>query len=117
MSPQSQILAQMQEIVMNILKTGDLSAEDGEKMDALETQLHQQKCFVPSQKSEFEYVGEEIAALFLSEEFEAGVQKLKELEILPEDFFGFAEYHFEDEDETEMFDADFMQRVNEAYKA
>lgn len=116
MTQQAQILAQMQEIIMSILKTGDLKPEDGEKMDALEMQLHQQKCFTPSGSSEYEYLGEEIAALFHKNEFDAAMKKLRDSKIEPIDFFGFAEYHFEDDEDTEMFDGAFMRKVDEAYR-
>lgn len=102
---------------MNILKTGGVNEEDAKKMDALEALLAQQPCFAPSQNSDYTYVGEEIASLFLDGEFENGVRELQRLEIDPEEFFSFAVYHYEEEEDIEMFDDTFILKVMDAYRA
>ncbi len=45
MSEQAKILAEINQIIMNILKTGSASVEEADKIDELEASLHQQKCF------------------------------------------------------------------------
>lgn len=115
MSEQSQILSQMQEIIMKILKSGQATPEEGERLDRLEELLHQQKCFEASENETYQCRGEEIAYLFFANNYEAALEKMCSYEITPEDFFGFAEYHFEDEDETQMFTQEFVNRVANSY--
>lgn len=120
MSEQAKILAQMQEIVMSILKSGTVSEAEGAKIDELEALLHNQKCYEETDHSEHSYLGEEIASLFFGDKYTQAIDKLCESEITPNDFFGFAEYHYDDaEDEhlVEMFTNAFMEGVNEAYEA
>ena len=117
MSEQAKILAQMQELVMNILKTGSVSEEEGKKIDHLEDLLHEQKCFQELDNSEHDYLGEEITSLFLKNEKIQAINKLIDYNITPEDFFGFAEYHYEEEEEIEMFTDLFIAEVNKVYLA
>lgn len=115
MSEQSQILAQMQEIIMKILKSGEATPEEGARLDALEAKLHEQKCFQESENEAYECKGEEIAYLFFANKYDAALEKMCAYNVTPEDFFGFAEYHFEDEEETDMFTQDFVNRVVQSF--
>ena len=60
-----------------------------------------------------------IASLFFDEHYKAAIDKLYEYKITPEDFFGFVDYHYdddhEDEDLTEMFTDDFIDKVTKDY--
>jgi len=115
MSEQSQILTQMQELIMNILKTGTATPQEAEKLDSLEEALYKQKCFEKAQIDEHDFLGEEIATLFSVNKYDRAIEKMIENKITPEDFFGFAEYHFEDEEDTEMFTQEFIIGVNKEY--
>ena len=117
MSEQAKILAEMQTIIMNILKNGSVSVEEGTKIDELEALLHQQKCFREIDHPEHDYQGEEIAGLFSSDHYTEAIDKMCEYEITPEDFFGFIEYHDEDEDFTEMFTDEFIADVTKVYQS
>jgi acetyl/propionyl-CoA carboxylase alpha subunit len=64
MSEQAKILAEMQGLIMNILKTGTASQEEGDRLDELEALMMDQKCYRPLQKAGCNYLGEEIANLF-----------------------------------------------------
>ena len=115
MSEQAKILAQMQELIMDILKSGAATPEQGNRLDALEEQMLQQKCYEPAENREFSYLGEEIANLFFNEMFAEAVEKMFVSKISPEDFFAFAEYHYEDEEDTEMFTDSFIADVAKSY--
>jgi len=120
MSEQAKILAQMYELITNILKTGQASEEEGKRIDELEEMLLQQKCYEKVDNAESDYLGEEIARLFFNEKYEEAVNKLYENAISPEDFFAFAEYHFdeeEDEENLELFTQAFMVKVKTDYEA
>lgn len=118
MSEQAVIIGKIQELVMDILKKGIATPEEGEKLDALEDLLEKQKCFQAPEGSKFECLGEEIADLFFNNKFSEAVKKLEENEITPEDFFGFAEYHIDEDEieEIEMFTQRFIDDVKKAYK-
>ncbi|MEA1982160.1 MAG: hypothetical protein U9N39_01345 [Campylobacterota bacterium] len=114
MSEQSKILEQMQELIMSILKTGTASVEQGNQLDRLEDTLHKQKCFKTTTSPDHANKGEEIASLFFNDSYTEAIDKLYEYKISPEDFFGFAEYHFdeeEDEESLEMFTDSFKEKV------
>lgn len=119
MSEQARILAEINTIIMNILKTGSASVEEADKIDELEALLHQQKCFKELENSEHANQGEEIATLFFNDQYEQAINKMCESEITPEDFFAFVDYHYDDEHEdeelVEMFTGVFIQGVDEAY--
>jgi len=115
MSEQSQILSQMQEIIMKILKNGQASPEEGQRLDELEAKLYEQKCFEESKNRTYQCKGEEIAYLFFANKYEMAIEKMSDYEIMPEDFFGFAQYHFEDEEEADMFTQEFVNRVANSY--
>ena len=115
MSEQAKILQEMQELVMNILKTGSVSEEEGKKIDYLEDLLHEQKCFKELDSEEYDYLGEEIANLFLNDKKIQAVKKLIDYDISPEDFFGFAQYHYEDEEEIQMFTDIYVAEINRLY--
>jgi hypothetical protein len=117
LSEQAKILEEMQQIIMKILKTGEATPQEGDRMDALEDLLHEQKCFQATTNANASYIGEEIANLFYANNISAAVKMMQEQEIEPEDFFGFAEYHFEEEEDTEMFDAKFVAEVKKLYNA
>jgi hypothetical protein len=120
MSEQARILAEINMIIMNILKTGSASVEEADKIDELEALLHQQKCFKEIVDSEHANQGEEIAALFFNEHYAEAINKMCECEITPADFFAFTDYHYDDDHEdenlVEMFTNVFIKSVNEAYE-
>lgn len=119
MSEQAKILAEINKIIMNILKTGSASVEEADKVDELEALLHQQKCFIEIENSEHANQGEEIATLFFTDHYMEAIDKMYDCEITPDDFFAFTDYHYddehEDEDLVEMFTNVFIAGVNEAY--
>ncbi len=121
MSEQSKILAQIHALVMEILKTGTVSEEEGAKIDALEELLHKQNCYKELENSDHACQGEEIASLFFEGSTAQAIDKMIEYEITPEDFFGFVQYHYdeehEDEDKITMFTGAVMAEVNEAYES
>ena len=121
MSEQARIIAEIHELVMSILKTGSASVEQGEKIDELEELLHKQKCFVEIENSEHTNQGEEIASLFFDDKYTQAIDKMIECKITPDDFFGFVEYHYDDEHEdegsTQMFTGAFRANVNKDYQA
>ena len=117
MSEQAKILAEMQEIIMNILKSGSASAEQGHRIDELEDLLHQQKCYKEIDHKEYSYQGEEIAGLFFDDHYMEAIDKMCECEITPDDFFGFIEYHDEEEEFTEMFTDAFIADVTKDYQS
>jgi hypothetical protein len=116
MSEQSKILAEMQQLVMNILKTGSATVEDGQRLDELEELMLKQKCYKETENSDYSYIGEEIASLFFINSYNEAVNKMYENGITPEDFFGFAQYHYEDEPSVDMFTNSFMADVVKAYE-
>ncbi|MEA2072863.1 MAG: hypothetical protein U9O86_04700 [Campylobacterota bacterium] len=117
MSEQSKILTDMQDLIMAILKTGTASVEQGNQLDRLEDQLHKQKCFKVGNSVNGANKGEEIATLFFNNKYEPAIDKMFEYKITPEDFFGFAEYHFDEEEGEElieMFTASFREKVTDS---
>jgi len=119
MSEQARILAEMQELVMGILKSGSATVAEGEKLDELEALMLQQKCYKEIDHTEHDYQGEEIVALFLNDSYMEAIDKMCECEITPEDFFGFVDYHYDEdeEDSIEMFTDVFISNVNQDYQA
>jgi len=121
MTNQSQILEQMQKLVMNIIQNGQTTIDEAHKMDELEKQLHKERCFKKSKNTNYPNQGEEIANLFFQEKFPDAIEKMYEYKIPPVDFFGFIEYQYddehEDEDEIEIFTSSFIEKVNQDYKA
>ena len=117
MSEQAKILAEMQEIIMTILKNGSASVAEGNRIDELEDLLHKQKCYKEIDHAEHDYQGEEIASLFFSDSYTEAIDKMCECEITPDDFFGFIEYHDEDEEFTEMFTDEFIADVTKVYQS
>ena len=117
MSEQAKILAEMQEIIMTILKNGAASESEGHRIDELEALLHQQKCYKEMDHPEFDYQGEEIAGLFSSDHYMDAIDKMCVYEITPEDFFGFIEYHDEEEEYSDMITNIFIAKVNTDYKS
>jgi len=111
MSEQAKILAQLQELIMEILKSGEASPQQGALLDSLEEQLFAQKCFQEPSNEAYDNLGEEIAYLFFHDKADKAVAKMKEQEISVEDFLGFVEYHFEDDEPVEMFNAAFVDEV------
>jgi hypothetical protein len=120
MSEQAKILLEINKIIMNILKTGQASVEEANKIDELEALLHQQQCFKESKNTAYANQGEEIAALFFDDHSTQAINKMREYAITPEDFFAFVDYHYddehEDEERTQIFTHTFIAGVNEAYK-
>ena len=117
MSEQAKILAELQEIIMNILQSGSASDEQGHRIDALEDLLHQQKCYKEIDHNEYEYLGEEIAGLFSNDHYMEAIEKMCDHEITPDDFFGFIEYHDEEEEFAEMFTDTFIAEVSKLYQS
>lgn len=117
MSEQAKILEEMQQLVMQILKTGTATEEEGDRLDELEEQMLKQKCYRPTQSQNSANQGEEIAELFFNNDTTGAIDKMLEYEITPEDFFGFAAYHFEDEPRVGIFTESFMADVEKLYKA
>ena len=120
MSEQAKILAEMQELIMGIIKTGSASVEQGNKLDRLEASLHKQRCFKPSTNPTYKSQGEEIAYLFVANAYQEAINKLYEYKINSNDFFGFVDYHFDEDEEDEkeimdIFSDEFMQKVNKDY--
>jgi hypothetical protein len=120
MSEQARILAEINAIIMNILKTGSASVEEADKIDELEALLYQQKCFKELENSGHANQGEEIATLFFNDQYTEAINKMCECEITPEDFFAFADYYYDDEHEdeelAEMFTNAFVAEVNKDYQ-
>jgi len=121
MSEQTRIIAEIHELIMDILKTGSATVEQGDKIDELEELLFEQKCFKEIGHTDYANQGEEIASLFFAGSKAEAIDKMIECEITPEDFFGFVEYHYDedhkDEDKITMFTDVFIADVNKAYQA
>jgi len=119
MSEQTKILTEIHEMVMTILQNGTATEAEADKIDELEALLHQQKCFKEIGHSEYANQGEEIAKLFFADKYTQAIDKMCECEITPEDFFGFAQYHYDDEHEdeqlAEMFAGAFITGVINDY--
>jgi hypothetical protein len=119
MSEQAKILAEIGQIVMNVFKTGSVTMEESSRMQELETLLHKQRAFKEVDHPDNTYQGEVIASLFFNEQYTEAIDKLYEYKITPEDFFGFVEYHYDDDHEdeylTEMFTDDFIDKVTKDY--
>lgn len=116
MSEQAKILAQLQDLIMAIMKTGTATAEQGSKIDALEAQLQKQKCYRESKHPEYAYQGEEIAGLLSQGKQEEAIDKMYTWKITADDFFGFIGYHDEDEEYVDIFTDAFITDVSKAYK-
>ena len=120
MSEQAKIIAQMQALIMEILKTGTTDIEQANKMDALERELFKQRAFKAIKHDKHEYQGEEIATLFFEDKYTQAIDKLYDCKISAEDFFGFVDYYYDedhdDEELTEMFSSEFMAKVKQDYQ-
>ncbi|MEA3371753.1 MAG: hypothetical protein U9Q40_10475 [Campylobacterota bacterium] len=114
MSEQGKLLVQMQELITEILKSGSASAEQGSRLDKLEDQLHKQRCFKKSKNAEYETQGEEIAGLFFNDSYKEAIDKLYEYKISSEDFFGFVEYHFDEDEEDEQ---EILEKFTDSFTA
>ena len=121
MSEQSKIIAEMEELIMGILKTGSATPEQGNRIDELEDMMHEQKCYEEIENSKNDYQGEEIASLFFTNNSTQAIEKMIECGITPEDFFGFVNYHYDDEHEdeelAEMFTIAFITEVTKEFEA
>ena len=120
MSEQAKILEEMQALIMEILKSGAASAAQGQKLDALEEALLKQRCFKASANSAYENQGEEVAYLFLGDKHAQGIDKLYEYKIHSNDFIGFVNYHFDEEDDEEVlakFTDDVVTQIHKDYEA
>lgn len=120
MTTQTKTIAQIQELVMKILKNGSVTEEEGIAINTLEDELFKENSFEPSKVKQGSLQGEEIATLFFENKIQDGVKKLKEYSICPEDFFGFIGYHYDeehpDEDKIGMFTPGFISDVTKAYQ-
>jgi hypothetical protein len=117
MSEQAKILAELQEIIMRVISSGSASETDANRIDELEELLHQQKCYKEIDHDEYTYQGEEIAGLLSTDQTMEAIDKMCEYEITPDEFFGFIEYHDEDEEFTEMFTDTFIVEVSKVYQS
>ena len=121
MSEQAKILEELQGLIMEILKTGSASVEQGKQLDKLEASLHKQRCFKTISNSTYDCQGEEIAYLFFNNAYEKAIDKLYEYKIKSNDFFGFVEYHFDEDEEDEkeiidIFSDEYRQKINTDYE-
>lgn len=120
MSQQSKIIEDIQEIVMKILQNGSVTEEEGIAIDTLEETLYKQNAFKESQTTPNTTQGEEIATLCFEDKIDEGVKKLIEFNITPEDFFGFIEYHYDeehpDEEKIVMFTEAFKADISNKYR-
>ncbi len=120
MSVQAQLLAQIQELVMKILKNGTVTEEEGLSINSLEDELFKQNSFKASTTKQGSLQGEEIATLFFNNSIDEGTEMLKTYEITPPDFFGFIDYHYDEEHPDEahigMFTQSFITELDEKYK-
>ena len=119
MSEQATVIAEMQEIIMRILSTGAASDEDGSRIEELEDLMLKQKCYKEVSHADHDFQGEEIAALFFADNKMKAIEKMCECGITPDDFFGFAEYHYDENEveEVEMFTDLFIADVNKVYQS
>ena len=115
MSEQAKILLAMEELIMEILKSGSTTEEQGKQLDALEDLMYQQNSYKEIEHEEFSYQGEEVTSLFLKDSYTQAIEKLCKYKITPDDFFGFVEYHYEDDDFSGTFTDTFMSDVKKAY--
>ena len=121
MSEQARILAEMQGLIMDILKSGSASVEQGRKLDELEAQLYKQRCFKKSSNPDYELQGEEIAGLFVNDSYKEAIDKLYEYKITSDDFLGFIEYHYDEDEEDEAqviekFTEEMIAKIHEDYQ-
>ena len=117
MSEQAKILAELQEIIMSVISSGSASEAEGDRIDALEELLHQQKCYKEIDHKDYSYQGEEIAGLFFTDHTMEAIDKMCEYEITPDEFFGFIEYHDEEEEFVGMFTNAFIAEVDKVYRS
>lgn len=120
MSEQERIIAEMQEVVTTILKSGTATVEEANKIDKLEDLLHKQRCFKEINNTDETMQGEVVATLFFGNDYEKAIDKMYEYKITPNDFFGFIEYHYDDDHEdeklAEMFTSSFIADVDKSYE-
>ena len=117
MSEQSKILAELQTLIMSILASGSASPEQGARIDELEALMLQQKCYQKIDHDEYTYLGEEIAGLFAGDHYMEAIEKMCTSGITPEDFFGFIEYHDEEEEYIDLFTDTFIQEAIKVYQS
>ena len=116
MSEQAKILAELQEIIMSILKSGAASVEQSDRIEVLEALLLQQKCYIEIEHAEYDYLGEEIAGLLAADKSQEAIEKMCAFDITADDFFNFIEYHDEDEEYSEIFTPAFIEEVKKTYQ-
>ncbi|HFU77083.1 MAG TPA: hypothetical protein ENK68_01080 [Epsilonproteobacteria bacterium] len=107
MSEQAKILAQMQTLVMDILRTGSASEEDEKQLDTFEALLEEQICFQPTPEGKYQSIGDEIAHLFFAKSDDEALRKMQAHSIDIEDFFGFAEYFYDEGEAEELVETIF----------
>jgi len=113
MSQQAKTLEALQVLITEILKTGTASIEQGQQLDKLEANLLKERSFKASSNDTYDNQGEEIAYMFFKDAYEKGINKLYEYKITPEDFFGFVNYHFDEDEDDEL---EIMQTFNDTFK-
>lgn len=111
----------MHTLIMKILESGSASEEDADKIEELEELLQEQKCFEKAANTKHEFLGEEIATLFFEAKSAEAIDKMIASDITPEDFFGFVNYHYDDEHEdeelAEMFTDAFIRDIHTTYQS
>jgi len=116
MSEQAKILTELQKIIMKVISSGSASVEQGNRIDELESLLHQQKCYKVTDHTDYEYQGEEIAGLFANDHYMDAITKMHEYDITADDFFGFIQYHDEDEEYSDIFTDKFIEEATRVYQ-
>ena len=120
MTEQAKILAEMQKLVMDILKKGDATEEEGNRLHELEDLMLTQKCYKSIDNKDYQCIGEEIASLFFNDDYNNALDKMLEFQITPEDLFGFIEYHYDEDEEDEekilnLFTASTKEDINNKF--
>ena len=121
MSEQAKIIAELNELVMRILKSGSPTLKDGQELDRLEELLYEEKCYENIDHEEYAFQGEVVASIFFTEDKSKAIDKMIECRITPDDFFGFIEYHYDEDHSDEhligMFTDVFIADVNHIYQS
>lgn len=116
MSEQGKILKEMQNIIMNIMKNSSASVEESNRIDELEKLLLEQNSYIEIDHPKHTYIGEEIAELLINNNYDEAIDKMYQYDITSKDFFGFINYHDEDEEFYDIFTDEFKDNINNLYK-
>ena len=108
---------ELQSIIMHILKTNTASMEDSKRIEDLEALLYEQNSYAKIDHPEYDYIGELIANLLVINKHTEAIDKMYEYDITSKDFFGFINYHDEDEEFYDIFTKEFIENINSQYKS